>query len=293
MTRQIRDRVRERSVDILKHLTARLGYDMVWRDYYSPLPDLGAVPPERWEMVSELPAIDWRPEGQRAFYGTLRAGVEEFRSRLPAPPFRLPNGSFEASDAEVLYAVIRMARPTRVLEIGAGYSTLVIAAAVEANSDDGDRPSFVSVDPYPSSLLDPLPAGLDAIEAIRTQDVPLHRFDELAAGDVLFLDTTHVAKLDSDVVRLILEVLPRLAPGVLVHFHDVYLPWEYPRPFFSERGYYWNEQYVVQAFLAFNSGYELLLANQWLCRTHPEAVSPLPGTRRHDAGSLWLRRRTA
>ena len=278
-------------VNLLRRVAGRFNFDLVWRDYYSPIPDASQVDARDWDVARDLPGVDWRPSFQVAFYESLERGLAEFRANPPPAPFRLPNGSFGTMDSEVLYAVVRTLQPQRIIEIGAGYSTLVISAATIENGRAGAETSFVSYDPYPSPLLQPKPAGLDRIEAAKTQDVALAVFDGLEAGDLLFLDTTHVAKLDSDVVRLLLDVMPRLKPGVTVHLHDIYIPWEYPRLFFEERGYFWNEQYLVHAFLAFNDSYEILLSNHWLARTAPEIVSD-GGQDLGDAASLWIRRRS-
>lgn len=122
--------------------------------------------------------------------------------------------------------------------------------------------------------------------------MPLEVFDALEAGDVLFVDTTHTVKTGSDVNRIVLDVLPRLAPGVVVHFHDIFIPWEYHRHWI-EGEFKWNEQYLLQAFLSMNPGYEVLASSQALVREGREAISPLvPQLRAGSAPSaLWIRRR--
>ena len=126
---------------------------------------------------------------------------------------------------------------------------------------------------------------------MRAQDVPLDVFTALESGDVLFVDTTHTVKLDSDVNRIVLDVLPALAPGVLVHVHDIFLPYEYPRRWLEESGFFWAEQYLLQAFLADNPRFEVLAATFALCRDRPEAMARLaptwqPGA---EASAFWLR----
>ena len=102
----------------------------------------------------------------------------------------------------------------------------------------------------------PAPSRLEPTSAT---DLPLELFSELGAGDILFVDTTHVVRLAGDVNFVVLDVLPRLQEGVIVHFHDIFLPWEYPRPWLTEMGYYWTEQYLLQAFLAYNREFEVLV----------------------------------
>jgi hypothetical protein len=129
---------------------------------------------------------------------------------------------------------------------------------------------------------------------VRAQDVPLPVFEELSAGDVLFVDTTHTVKLDSDVNRIVLDVLPRLAPGVIVHVHDIFLPYEYPRKWPEEMGLHWAEQYLLQAFLSGNPSYEVLAAVFALCRDRPDAMARLAPTWRPgaEASAFWFRSRS-
>src|SRR5206468_1730052 len=114
----------------------------------------------------------------------------------------------------------------------------------------------------------------------------------LGPDDVLFVDTTHTVKVGGDVNRVILDVLPTLAPGVHVHIHDIYLPWEYPREFLAERSFYWAEQFLLQAFLAFNDRFEILFGTHALVRRYPDRIRTLiPGTGRGVSPSaFWFRR---
>jgi hypothetical protein len=120
-------------------------------------------------------------------------------------------------------------------------------------------------------------------------------FDALRADDVLFVDSTHTVKLGSDVNFVILEVLPRLHAGVLVHFHDIFLPWEYPRSWFTEMQYFWAEQYLLQAFLAFNAEFEVMIPGQAVAREYPERLCRVIPSFAEGAspGSMWLRRTSA
>ena len=131
------------------------------------------------------------------------------------------------------------------------------------------------------------------------QDLPLEIFAPLEAGDVLFVDSSHVLAIGSDVQHLVLRVLPRLSPGVVVHFHDIFLPAEYPREWVLERFRFWNEQYALHAFLAFNDAYRVLWAGHFLHLTQPDALRRAFSGYRSAAvvrgrpslpGSFWIRR---
>ena len=198
--------------------------------------------------------------------------------------------------------MVRHLAPPRVLELGAGHSTTITAAAIEANRAEGRADTeLVSIDPEPRlELSDELP-GLARLERGDANDLPLERFTALGDGDLLFIDTSHVVKLGSEVNRLVLEVLPRLRPGVVVHIHDIHLPYEYPRLTFVH-GELMNEQYLVHALLIGDRGWEILLALSALAREHNErfaAVVPTILERPPDLPHLppwlpsafWMRRR--
>jgi hypothetical protein len=205
--------------------------------------------------------------------------------------------------------MLRHHKPRRVLELGSGYSTLVELEALAANRRDGHETCLTVLDPYPGSgsgaPLERFLAGRDGrladgatLEALAVADVPLERFAALEAGDVLFVDTTHTVKLAGDVNRIVLEVLPRLAPGVIVHLHDVFLPYEYPRGWFEEERWYWAEQYLLQAFLAFNGEFEVLFPARAVAVRHPDRVAAVVPSfdgrlGPNNAASFWIRRRPA
>ena len=195
-------------------------------------------------------------------------------------------------DAELLYAMIRASGPQRVVELGSGYSTLLIALACARNADDGTATAHEVFDPFPRPhiLGDALAAS--TLTALSATDVPLEVFATLESGDILFVDTTHTVKLGGDVNHLILDVLPILRPGVIVHFHDIFLPWEYPRQWFQEMHWYWAEQYLLQAFLAYNHDFEVIVPAHALARDHPERLAAsIPSfTAGVAPGSMWIRR---
>ena len=279
----------------IKNTARRLGYDLVDRRHYSPVPDLAELPEATWTCESELRGLDLDVSRARDF---LRTELSPYLAEY-APPrqptgnprdFYLENAYYESVDAEVLYAMVRRFVPLRTIELGSGMSTLVIADA-RAN-DDPERGSTHRVyDPYPRpELVGTIRQAAD-LRVSSATDIPLAEFDELGPGDILFVDTTHTVKVGGDVNRIILDVLPGLKPGVLIHFHDVFLPWEY-RADFLERGFFWNEQYLLQAFLAFNSQFEVLLPLHALQRRFPEDVAALVPSARHGAqpSAFWLRR---
>jgi hypothetical protein len=319
----MRERLRRVSEDAVRRAAGRLGYDLapqggyelvdpnthelipkgrydlVQRDFYSPVPDLGRLPEGIWERRSALGGIDLGIDRAIELVETeLAPFVAEFdvpaAGPLPPGEFFLGNGNYEAVDAELLYALLRARKPKLVVELGSGYTTLLIGLAARRNAEDGTATEHLAYDPYPrAQIFGEAPPPPTRFEPVPATEVPLEDFDRLGAGDILFVDTTHTVKLGSDVNFIVLDVLPRLAPGVIVHFHDIFLPFEYPRTWFEDMQYYWAEQYLVQAFLAFNDAFEVLLPAQALAREQPQRLGAAvpsfsPGV---SPGALWLIRR--
>jgi hypothetical protein len=297
-----RDAVREGVLRGVVRLSDRLGFDLVHRDPYSPVPELGSLPAAFWTDRGDAAGLRLDAGAMFEFLERrLAAYVPELSSAFGADAgavapgsFDLDNGSFGPVDAEVLYSMIRHLAPRTVVELGSGHSTLVSARAVQANHAEGRPTRFVAYEPYPSEILRRGVPGLAELREIRAQEIPLGVFEDLAAGDVLFIDTTHTVKMGGEVTHLVLDVLPRLAGGVVVHFHDIFLPWNYPRGLVEPNAYYWSEQYLLQAFLAYNERYEILLANHLLARIEPQRLQRTisSAARRGDGcSSFWMRAR--
>ena len=200
-----------RAFRALRAAAGRVGLQVVPKTYYSPIPDLDALPPGVFDRRSALRGIHFDLDEQVAWIEQNLAGaMREF-----APPAAvIDNASYGRVGADLLHGVVRGLKPRRIVELGSGHSTLFMAAAAERNRAEGVETELRTFDPYPSVARPGLP-GLAALEAVRAQDVPLDVFTALEDGDVLFVDTTHTVKVDSDVNRIVLEVLPVLAPGVL------------------------------------------------------------------------------
>jgi hypothetical protein len=272
-------------------------YDIVVRDYYSPVPDLTLLGDEVWTRRSPLDGIDLATD---AAIDRVERELAPLIAELDLPvqdprrpgTFFLHNGGFGPVDAELLYAMIRAARPRRVVELGSGYSTLLIALACARNADDGAPTAHEVFDPFPRPHILGDALAATKLTALSATDVPLEVFTTLQSGDILFVDTTHTVKLGGDVNHLILDVVPILRPGVIVHFHDIFLPWEYPRQWFEEMHWYWAEQYLLQAFLVYNHDFEVIVPAHALARDHPERLAAsIPSfTAGVAPGSMWIRR---
>jgi predicted O-methyltransferase YrrM len=257
-------------------------------NFYSPVPPASLLsdPSERsrvWpDSPADPPGIDVRASAQLDLLARLSA--HRWPSSVgPAPAYDPGNDQFPIQDAALLRALLLELRPARMVEVGCGWSTTVTARAL---ADGGIDCDLTCIEPYPRDFL----PSLDQIDALRIEKVehtPLSVFTALGAGDVLFIDSSHVAKTGSDVVHLVLEVLPRLADGVVVHVHDIFWPHDYPQGW-VRAGFGWNEQYLLQAYLSGNARAHVLALNHWLAVRHPDAVESAFGAVGLDGSSVWF-----
>jgi hypothetical protein len=201
-----------------------------------------------------------------------------------------PNPAFDGSDAFCVQAMMRHFKPNKLIEVGSGYSSCAILDCNEHFLDNQVDLTFI--EPYPQllkSLVRPTDLERHAIIPKRLQEVPLEMFEALCENDILFIDSTHVSKTNSDVNYLFFEILPRLRDGVIVHIHDIFFPFDYPKAWVME-GRSWNEAYVLRAFLQYNDKIEILLFNNYLQVEHTDAfTSALPGLGPDGGASIWLR----
>jgi predicted O-methyltransferase YrrM len=198
------------------------------------------------------------------------------------------NSQFSWLDARALFVLFQHWHPRRIVEIGSGYSTLLM--------DDINRrflagtARITSIEPFPRPFLSAMADRIE-LKVSRVQDVPLSAFDALEAGDVLFIDSSHVAKTGSDVNFVFFEILPRLAAGVRVHVHDIFLPMEYPRDWVIDENRSWNEQYVVRALLMFSTRFRVVFGCAYAYAHHRALVAGALGVgidKTYGGGSLWL-----
>jgi predicted O-methyltransferase YrrM len=252
--------------------------------------------PRASTLEARLPGIELARHAQlelwrswEAFLPRARALVANTASRR----YRLPSSSYDVGDAIVYICMLCYLRPARLIEVGSGSSSAVALDAFDEFFSE--RPQCSFIEPYPSYLKSLLkPGDEDSVEIIATdvQDVPASYFEKLQAHDILFIDSTHIVKTGSDVVYELFEILPRLRPGVVVHFHDVFYPFEYPREWAIERNYSWNELYTLRAFLMGNHDWEIMFFNDYFARLERAQVErDAPEILTKPGGGLWLRRR--
>ena len=261
-------------------LADRWGYHIRPIHYYEPLPDFRSITNEQITRRRTYPGIDFRSEEQLALVDELA----KYRDELRELDFDFNNGYFSGLDAAVYYALIRHLQPQRIIEIGGGYSTQIAAKALAANR----KGKLVCVEPYPERLNGSEP-NVELIQK-RVEELSVDFFSSLEANDILFIDSSHTVKFRSDVCFEFLEILPRLAPEVWVHVHDIFFPHDYPAEWLINRRLALNEQYLLEAFLSFNKTFAPQLANYWLCLEHGEAAARLWPKADNPASSFWMKR---
>lgn len=204
--------------------------------------------------------------------------------------FYVRNSQFSWLDARSLFVLMREWKPRRVIEVGSGYSTLLMSD-INRRFLKGSC-SLTAIEPYPRPFLHRPELGIELIQK-RVQDVGLDTYAQLQAGDILFIDSSHVAKTGSDVNHLFFEVLPRLAPGVRIHVHDIFLPNEYLPGWVIDENRSWNEQYLLRALLMYSRAFKVVFGCSYAMTTMPDQVKSalnLPGGAAFGGGSFWFER---
>lgn len=274
--------------------------------FYSPLPDMSTVRRHALRIFGRIgrsvPGIEPRSAAQIAMLEEFGSYYDELPfspARSDAGRYHLDNPYFSFGDAVILYGMLRKYRPRRVIEVGSGYSSAAMLDVDEAFF--AQRIEFLFIEPYPDrlyQLLTPSDRARHRIEEKPVQEIPLDRYAKLEAGDILFVDSSHVAKVDSDLLHLLFQVLPSLNNGVIVHFHDVLWPFEYPEIWIME-GRAWNEAYMLRAFLQYNDAFEIVYFNSYMEHEYRELlekhlplalVSPSARTTIGNS-SLWIRKK--
>jgi predicted O-methyltransferase YrrM len=266
--------------------------------FYSPIPDL--------EEVRRAEHIIWGPPSREVEGVDLNIGMQEkllkeFSAFYKEMPFSekkkdglryyFENPAFSYTDAIILYSMIRHAKPRHIIEVGSGFSSCVMLDTNDIFFGGEIKTTFI--EPCPDllhSLLKEGDRGKARILPMRLQDTPLSEFDDLQNNDILFIDSTHVSKVNSDVNHIFFKILPRLQSGVIIHFHDIFPGFEYPKSWVFE-GRAWNEAYMLRAFLQYNHAFKVLFFNAYMCAFYEEYIRQhMPLCLKNVGGSLWLQK---
>lgn len=269
--------------NIASHYFETRGFLLIPQHFYQPIPEKTDLTEIFYNTMSDMVGVDLNENQVLSFLEQVFPPYfEEFRRLFPChpeqgesdePAFHLINGSFMAVDAHMYYALIRHNFPRQIIEIGGGNSSVLAAMACRQNLRLKQAQTRLTViEPYPDKTLQNGFDGLSDLIESKVQAVDLTVFEQLVAGDILFIDSSHVLRSGGDVQYEYLEILPRLAPGVLVHVHDISLPKPYPRVY-AENKLFWNEQYLLQAFLTYNSRFEVIWPGNYMMINHPEIMN--------------------
>jgi hypothetical protein len=267
--------------------------------FYSPVVDPATIAQNRvWPERPDIRGIDFNDASHVQILSELFPRFMpdyDYPPALPVTPtlasFFANNPHFSMLDAPALFVLLRAWKPRRIIEVGSGFSTLLMADVNRRFL--GHEVSIGCIDPYPPPFLR---HGVDGIERQverRVQELPLEHFADLQAGDLLFIDSSHVAKTDSDVNFLFFDIFPRLAPGVLIHLHDIFLPHDYPPGWVLGENRSWNEQYLLRALLMHSTGFEVLFGCSYAFWRYPGLVIAglaNPDGAGYGGGSFWVRR---
>ena len=267
--------------------------------YYSTvvsLIDIKARQTEIWKNTDKdgIPGIDLNTKEQIK----LLKNLKEYYSELPFTGkqthlrYRFENNYYSYSDGIILYSIIRHFKPKRIIEIGSGFSSANMLDTNDLFFDNKIDLTFI--EPYPEERLIPILTETDkkftTVIKSDVQSISLEIFKQLETGDILFVDSTHAVKTGSDVNYILFDVLPALNPGVLIHFHDIFYPFEYPKEWVF-KGYGWNEAYFLKAFLINNNKFEIRLFTDYLHLHHQSSFSEMPLTVQGSGSSLWIEKK--
>ena len=278
-----------KALPLTRFVFHKCGYLPIRDHYYEPL-TFDAIGSKYRERVAQLLF-----KGRKNFdFLQSIARPDEFKREytdgvIKEAGFKFNNESFESGDAETLYYFVRECKPNKIVEIGAGISSLLIHAALKLNNSEGKHGEHIIIEPYENPWLEKL--GSKVIRE-RVERVDFSVFQNLGAGDILFIDSSHVVRAQNDCVFEYTELLPSLPSGVVVHIHDIFTPFDYPDEWLNKNFKLWAEQYVLEALLINGEDWEVLAPLNWLSQDHDafKAICPF-FERDRMPGSMWIRKR--
>ena len=258
--------------------------------YYSPVIDIKEIQKvDLWKnrLDPSTQGIDLNIAEQLALAAELQPYFDTpFPETKGETRYYFNNAMFVYTDAIILYSFLRHFKPRKVIEVGSGYTSALMLDTKDLYLTDLE---LMFIEPYPERLQGLMkPDDTAKVIISNLQDVPLENFD-MEPNDILFIDSSHVTKAGSDVNYLVFEILPRLKAGVIIHIHDIFYPFEYPREWIME-GRSWNEAYLIRAFLMYNSSFKIKFFNSYLHLFHKDVFSTQPLFYKNSGGSLWMQK---
>ena len=277
------------------------GFHITPNHFYQPVPDTRTLTNDIWDHESVLAGLDIQAQNCLELLNTFQLEFNKEYDVFPYDKSDIPyeyyfnNNDFRSVDGEILYCMIRYFKPRKIIEVGSGYSTYLSAKAILRNKelDNNYDAELIAIEPYPNEVLENGFRGLSRLIKKNVQDISLDFFKELNENDILFIDSSHVLKIGSDVYYEFLEILPQIKTGVIVHFHDIFMPSEYPKEWVIKGRRFWTEQYLLQAFMSFNDSFEILWAGNYMNINYSQKLaSAFRSYKRGETlpGSFWIRR---
>lgn len=272
-----------------------MGFHITSVHFYEPIPDTRTLKNSIWNKHSELAGINLNLKSQLDLLSKFSRLFKKEYTLIPLNKTESPmdyfinNGGFESVDGETFYCMLRYFKPSKLFEIGSGNSTLLATKALGENLRLGHKTKYTIFDPFPNKLI----KSNRKVTKKKVEEIPLEQFGQLKENDILFIDSSHVVRIGGDVLFEILEVLLRLKKGVIVHFHDIFLPSNYPKDQVLKSYVFFSEQYLLQAFLTNNESYKVLFAASFLHLYHPEklaAAFPTYDKNTTWPGSFWIKK---
>jgi hypothetical protein len=247
-------------------------------------------------VVEALPALAVDKDAQLKMWRKLLPYLQDIpfpQEKTEGFRYHFDNPAFSYGDGSILHAMLRAHQPKRLVEVGSGYSSACAIDTIDRFLGGEVQVSFV--EPYPQLLVDLLgqeTADRFDIHPSGVQETDLALFQTLESGDFLFIDSTHVMKTGSDVCHELFNILPALKPGVFIHFHDIFWPFEYGREWVLEQNRSWNEIYGLRAFLMYNDAFEIVFFNDFFVQTCRNVIQQdYPAMLKNSGGSIWLRKK--
>jgi hypothetical protein len=285
--------IRYRKLPLSRKALLQVGVFPILNHYYEPLFDSRNL---RYplDQERELPGIDWNTGDQLELLAMLNFSNElnDLKNiRTEQNVFYFNNGAFESGDAEYFYNLIRLKKPGRIIEIGSGFSTLIAEKAIKCNQKENPAytPQHVCIEPFEMVWLEK--SGVTVIRQ-RVEELDKSLFLSLENNDILFIDSSHMIRPQGDVLFEYLEVIPALKAGVIVHVHDIFSPRDYPKEWVTENVRFWNEQYLLEAFLTCNHEWKIIGALNFLHHNHFEKLSSICPflTPEREPGSFYIQK---
>lgn len=278
-----------------------MGFHITPNNFYQPVPDTRTLKDDLWYKQSDLTCIKIIERDYINLLSLFSSKYKEEYGRFPLNKTSIPyqyyvnNGTYESVDGEILYCMIRHFKPRKIIEIGSGYSTYLSSQALLKNQEEDNdyQCELIAIEPYPNETLMAGFSGLSKLVIKKVQDIPILEFSKLKENDIIFIDSSHVSKIGSDVNYEYLEIMPRLNKGVIIHIHDIFLPAEYPKVWVLKNHTFWNEQYLLQAFLISNDSFEIVWPASYMHLNFSEKLEvAFKSYKKEDRwpGSFWMRK---